>query len=468
LILSLGEAIMSHLRFAARLIVAGALAALIPAAAQGQEALRTIEYDIRDLVQKPETVGFFGSRWNAFAERARGRNLEPAQKAALVVQAIYAHVGLSGAKPVSGGPESIEVVNGSRLVIRASAAKHAEIDSLLKAFRRLGDVTVIVRADLFEVDDVFYTKLKNAKPVDWEEQERIVLGLAKGNPSGSLLALLRKQKPVLSSDEVKGDDGLVVSLLSLHKAVSFRVRPEQAIKGDTARQTVLEGVAFVAGMRVSPDRRYVRVQLTEKATHVSDVKKVKVLVDAQGKEADAQIPFVNETAHIREFEVRDGGSILLPVQSRPRLLQDTDRWWVLQLTPRIRIEDEERWIRMDMLQSITPLLVEDVLKNPRLKTTREFYGTPGDKRFALVDSAAWNWPKDLKIEAAGFERTPAKRAGQRLLGIRLDGSEPEILVTLLNAGGSANGAALGGCTLRYRAREMEKGYAIELAEPLEP
>ena len=68
----------------------------------------------------------------------------------------------------------------------------------------------------------------------------------------------------------------------------------------------------------------------------------------------------------------------------------------------ISIREEEEHRRTEDLKKITPLLVADVLKNPRLKATREFYGTPDDKRFALLDSSDWSWPKDFKVEVAGF------------------------------------------------------------------
>ncbi len=95
----------------------------------------------------------------------------------------------------------------------------------------------------------------------------------------------------------------------------------------------------------------------------------------------------------------------------------------------------------------------------------DFYGTPGDKRFALLDSAEWKWPKDLKVEVAGFERTEAKRAGKRLLGIRVEGDAPNLKVTLVTADGNANGAVIGACTLHYHIEDTEKVMKVELDEP---
>ena len=116
-------------------------------------------------------------------------------------------------------------------------------------------------------------------------------------------------------------------------------------------------------------------------------------------------------------------------------------------------------------------MVADVLKNPRLKATREFYGSAGDKRFALVNSDAWTWPEWPNV--AGYQHTTPERTGKRLLRIRVDryqesgkdNADRTIAVSLVNAGGSANGAVIGAGTVRYTARPSPKGWIVELAEP---
>jgi hypothetical protein len=174
--------------------------------------------------------------------------------------------------------------------------------------------------------------------------------------------------------------------------------------------------------------------------------------------------------HAQDLEISDGGAVLAPVHYRPKSLQEKNRHWVLSITPRIVIEEEEQFLRQIALQSIAPLVATDVLKNPRLKDARELYGAPGDRRFALVDSAAWSWPADLTV--AGFERAAVDRQGKRFLGVRIEDAVAEgksanrlaVTVTLANAGGSSNGAVLGACTIRYVAREEDKGWAVGLAD----
>ncbi|MBM3993933.1 MAG: hypothetical protein FJ303_07250 [Planctomycetes bacterium] len=137
------------------------------------------------------------------------------------------------------------------------------------------------------------------------------------------------------------------------------------------------------------------------------------------------------------------------------------------------MEEEERRILNGTLEPIVPALLADLLTNPRLKATREYVGTPGDKRFALVNSDAWTWPKDFQPRIQGYELTPTAPEGNRLLGIRIDryqagttpGTTLAIRVTLLNAGGTRNGPAPGGCTLRYNARPDDTGGGrLELVE----
>jgi hypothetical protein len=439
-------------------------------------ALYTAVYDIRDAIAKPETIAFFQSFWNAvpgswdaFQENVRGRNREPAERAALVVRAIVSHVELGNPKQGSIDPATVQVLNATRLVIRTNAAKHSEVGALLRALRSLGDVTVAVKAQLYEVDDAFFTKLKNVKPVDWEELEREFLA---GVPATgeSLFKLLDKHTMLQAGDEVMVDDGMIAGLLSRHQALTFLPSRAQVVKGDKSRQTVLAGVAFLAGVRVGADRRFVRMRLTEKGTEVLRVKKEKVLVDNTGNEAEAETPLLKEAVHTRDLEIPDGGSMLVPVHYRPPSVQEKNRHWVLWITPRIIIEEEERLIHQQALVSIAPMVVANVLKNPRLKSVREFYGDPGDRRLALADSAAWAWPKVFDVP--GYERASADPKGKKLLGIRIDRVEPErmdganrdVMVTLMNAGGSANRAVLGECTVRYRARPVESGWTLELAE----
>jgi hypothetical protein len=364
----------------------------------------------------------------------------------------------------------VEIVNGTRLVVRANAPGQETVTQLLQALRRLADLAVFVDTRLYEVDAAFYKKLKSVKRVPLEELEQRFLAGAPA-PADSLFKQLAKQELVLTGDRVKLDDGAEAGLLSRRRAVRCLPSPEQVQRGEKRGQVVFEGFAFTGKVHVSSDRRFVRLTLTEKATQVQEIKKV-TRPDRDGKDLYAEVPLLQESTYTQELEIPDGGSILVPVRFRPAAAQAKDRWWVLYITARLRIEEEEELMRRQSLDVVLPKVIADVLQNARLKSARDHYGSPGATGFALIDSAAWTWPEKLKTTSAGHQPPPQPRAGPRLLGIRLDRIDEAgqddgpltLSIALVNAGGEANGAAVGAGTLCYRARPTGKGWAIELAE----
>ncbi|MCI0684084.1 MAG: hypothetical protein L0Y71_18400 [Gemmataceae bacterium] len=429
-----------------------------------ERALYSASYDIRAVLEKPEAMSFYPA-WDDFRDTARRRQGDALAKAAQLVQMIAATVDLPRDK---GAPhrEPLQVVNGTRLLVHANATKHADVEALLQAFRRLGDLWVVASARLYEVDEAFYTRVKNAKRSSREDLEEEQQRLVSGVPSKheSLFKFLKDHTVALAGDEVKVDSGFEATLLSRHQVLSCLAGPEQFRKGQKDRQTVLEGIAFVGGIHISSDRRYVRIRLTEKAAELDAIEKQELVVDNEGNKVIAETPLLKEINHIHTRDIPDGGTLLLPVHYRPRELRDKNRWWVLTITPRIVIPEEEDHLRFLRLEATLPLIVADILNNPQLKSVRELYGSPGDKRFALVNSAAWTWPKELKLATPGRQLTPATKTGRRLLGIRVERVDDEITVGLVNAGGSANGAVAGSGTIRYTTRETEKGWTVALAE----
>jgi hypothetical protein len=324
------------------------------------------------------------------------------------------------------------------------------------------------------VDAAYYQKLKGLKRVPLEDVERDFL---KGIPSeaDAVYALIGKQKRIHTGDEQKVPDGGRLTLLSRQIAIGCLPSPDQIRRGISRPQTILEGYAFLGKIQVTPDRRFVRLAFVENATEVEEIRKTKAWNPNQTNQEplDAEIAFVRESSHAQTLELSDGGSLLVPLHYRPESARAKDRWWVLAITARIYIEEEEREIKRSTLADILPALVADVLKNPRLKAARDMYGTPDDKRVALINGDAGAWPEKLGPDLAGHALVPPERAGKRLLGIRFDRYEESskengpstVTVTLVNAGGNANGAAIGGCTIRYNARSTDKGWVVELGEP---
>jgi len=299
------------------------------------KTLTTVVYDIRDIVAKPTILGMSGRLF---------RDVEPAPKAVGIVRAI-----LSVLDPINGTSttldrETIEVLNGTRLVIRASAACHAEIPAILKSLRAQGDVAVSVETHLYEVDEAYYNKLKNAKHISLEESERLFFeGIHPASASDSLFNLLPKQKKVMDGEKIQVNSGEDAPILSWHQAVRSMASPEQLRKGEKSPQTLLEGVSFVANMEVNSDRRSVRLKLIEKAAELEGIQKTKLFM-ADGKEVAAEIPLFKEHTQTRVKEIPDHGSLLVPVLYQPSSAREKSRWWVLSITPHIVIEAEENAI----------------------------------------------------------------------------------------------------------------------------
>jgi hypothetical protein len=440
-----------------------------------ERALYTHLYDIRQLVAKPIFFGpakpiFFGPTGLEvrFGEKAQRDTTIKAEKV------IWSLVSLLDGNPVAPDQESIDVLDGTRLKIHTNASRHAQIANLLRTFQKsIVEITVSVKATLFEVDTGFYQRLKNVKRVSLDELERLFIrGIS--SERDALFGLLKTQKIVQVGD-LKVDPGQQITLLSRHRAVTCGPTPERLKDGIKDLKTILEGVSFQGVISVSRDRRSVRVRFVERSSDIQEIRKMKVVVafDKNGNEKVeyAEIPFVKEASYTQVLEIPDGGTILTPVHYRPPSHQKMDRGWVVAITARISIEDEERMIMIDEHPgAILPNLLTDVLTNPKLKAIRDLYGTPGDKRFALADSPALKWPEHFRPAIPGFQLVPAKRVGKRLLGIRLDAYDwkgedsSTFRISLLNVGGDVNGAVAGVCTLRYSVRAGKKGTILKLGE----
>jgi RNA polymerase sigma factor (sigma-70 family) len=431
----------------------------MPVKANPQKALTTVVYDIHDLMAKP----VLGA---PFAKQPDGAQ---ASKAARLVQALVDELGPFAGQPGTDEKESVQILNGNRLVIHTTAARHAQITELLKTLRRWTDVAATAQARLYEVDAAFYNKLQSVKRVPLEELEKQFL---EGNPpKDDLFKPLNRQKLILTGETIPLENGSQAVLLSLHDIISSLPSPQQARAGVKDRQTFQQGAAFLGTIQISADRRFIQLKLTEKATEVQDVLKVKVL-DVKDQEVAAEVALLKETSQTQVLDIPDGGAILVPVQYRPPAARAKDRWWVLWITCRIVIEEEDRQIRQATLDAIVPELLADVVKNPQLKTLREYYGTPADKRLAVVNSATWTVPEKWQPDLAGYQWVAPQSKGNRLLGVRVEKFEESptpqesntsvITVTLVNAGGSDNGAAIGSSTIRYTARWSEKRWVVQL------
>ncbi len=142
-------------------------------------------------------------------------------------------------------------------------------------------------------------------------------------------------------------------------------------------------------------------------------------------------------------------------------------------------------------RTIFDALLTDILTSPSLQSDREFYGTPGDKQFALFSSAGYgiHWRKSYLPRIEGFEGrhldegAEVDRSGPRLLGIRLNvfdldakpaSAAPELFsgqiqVSLFNAGGNGGQPApIGGCMVFYGVEQEGEAVSVKFRSSLDP
>ena len=296
-----------------------ALLALLPlsAAPAAEGPLVTKTYDVRDLVETASVwrpvVG--GPGWPAPV--AGLDRLEPTEALARVILTTVSPKTWRGP---GGGAATLREVNGTKLEIRAADKQHEEVANLLDALRRLADVAVIVTGELYEVDRAFLDKHVKA-----------VRGRRVATPVAEDVAKqLRKDGMRLKSGRVKILPGQVARFFSLHSALAYPTREGKA------PGTAFTGVSFRARVAVTPDRRFVRLALTQRSTELLGHK------DGEG----GKVPDLAEESTTETIKVDDGDYLLLAARLAPEkaAAAGKGRAVVLLVRPLIYIEEEE-WLR---------------------------------------------------------------------------------------------------------------------------
>jgi RNA polymerase sigma factor (sigma-70 family) len=326
----------------------GAVSASVPASLTGATVKAAITVAARHA-----TTGIVSARVVTLSERVLKAMLLTKIKVASAVLVVLGVLGVAAgllALPLGATQPPAQSRQGKAAATQQKEPPGGRPKGAGKAPPTPGEIAVIVTAWLYEVDDAFYKKLSQQKRLsmeDLEKLERQFLGQLNAKPleDDTLFKLLAKQKPLLTRKEIKFDLGKEGALLSWGKTIKCLPSPDQVRKRQKGPQTVQEGVSLFAQIRVSADRRFVRVKFTEKSAELEGIDKVKVTLDNTGEEAFAEIPFLKESGHSQVRDIPDGGSFLLPLHYRPREARGKDRWLVLCITPRIYIEEEERQLR---------------------------------------------------------------------------------------------------------------------------
>jgi hypothetical protein len=231
---------------------------------------------------------------------------------------------------------TIQAFNDTKLEIHTTAVLHAETVEYLNALRRNFDCAVDLNAILYEVDLGFYEKQLQPKLVKGRQ------GPAKpfASPVDEELAKkLQKQAILVKSSKVRIAEGKETQCFSLRKAITYISQPSP--KGKVTFDTAFYGVRVKAAVAVAPDRRTVRVKLTQEVTDL--VKIEKETMEGEGKkEYLLERPEFVESSSSATFKVEDGQLILLPLHCLPKTVNGKKRVKLLLIQPIIYIEEEEK------------------------------------------------------------------------------------------------------------------------------
>ncbi len=270
-------------------------------------------------------------------------------------------------QPRSG--EAVQLRNDRALFARVTPARHAELANLLLTLRRQADIAVVMDARVYEVDRAFYAK--HFAPL---------LAAGKGAPERPLVSLsgddevlekLEKEKPLLRGLEIKVRQGQQIAFLALREAFRYRERHRalpgkmdeqgpgglgggfRALLENSDRQqpgappkfgTGLAGVSLLVRVEVAPDRRFVRLQITQKIEQLVELRKIKY-GDAELGYEEIEEPSMTKSSVTTSIKLPDGQPFFMPVVYRPLGARGQDRPLVLVARPRIYIEAEEEQVR---------------------------------------------------------------------------------------------------------------------------
>jgi hypothetical protein len=397
--------------------------------------------------------------------------------------------------------ERMETLDGTRLAVRASIHNQDGIADTLESLRRMSDTAVFMNARLYEVDRDFYRK--NVVPL-FDDKRPAIVAL-----DDAFLKKIVSHKLIRESEDRKLRPSEKSLFLSRHRVFYFvAALKEMGVRMGTGQA----GVSFEVRPLVSADRRYLRLHITQRVAQLVGIDKTKVLDPATGEDVEIEAPNVRKSSWTRTIQIPDAGAILMPVSYRPA---GDDRVWLLVARPYIWIEAEEKergpggqttskgiWktqvpkeeeppaapagkplVLDDDGQAILQAVLTDVLTNPALADTREFYGTPADKTVALVDGDKLAWPRGFPAKLLGYKAVAPVPSDpfneqRRVLGIRLDKFdlkdpksgplEGPIEICLFNTGGGANGWVIGGCSVYYRPRRDGKRWTVECLGLIDP
>jgi hypothetical protein len=300
-----------------RMMYLALLAVACAGAAPPAQTRRT--YDVLDLIHRPGGKTGFDT---------------VEEVVALVVQ----YTGPKRWSATHKGGNTLDVVNGTRLEVRATLRQHAEIADVIAALRRLLDVAVDVRGELRAVQRKFFDKelARRLGPVPGA-------GVGRALPLGDKLEkAVRKHSTLVKSGEVRIANGRAATFFSLRKAFSYLAVPPKVAKApEDVYRVGFTGLSMKARAVVSADRRYVTLQITQTTTDLLAIRKQPLGTGARGKQGTVEVPHLDETTSAKAVTVGDGGDVLVPVHARHSRARGKGKVLVVVVRPTIYIKEEE-------------------------------------------------------------------------------------------------------------------------------
>lgn len=269
------------------LLLASTVALSLSSGGQAQKDVVAVTYDMKDLAGRELSFQAVGE------ENVKVDGIDD------IIRVIVKHV---KPKDWRGDRSSILEVNGTVLEIQTTKANHAEIVDLLAALRRSADVEVVAEAGLYAVDRAYYEKeiaprflTNRSRPLalDVAEQEK-----------------LRKASRVEKPNKVKLRNRGRGPLFSLRRAVAYEGPPR--LGGGKTNEVALVGVRLDLEARITGDRRFVIMNLTQRSDELDETRNRKTNVKGEDVPLDVPRVRITSSSTTNSITVGDGVFVVIP------------------------------------------------------------------------------------------------------------------------------------------------------------
>jgi hypothetical protein len=268
-----------------------------------------------------------------------------------VVRLILDSTDVGDLKPGSSGPQ-IVIREEHRLEVLATEKLHGGIKDLLEALVRMADLAIDIKTTVIELE-----------VADFKKRVKPFMESEKGIPNSPVVPFYSEQSPktpqlkeldkimkagkVIQFSESRFANGIKATLSARQSVRSYSLTAGKAHEPKGKAQFVAEGFKLLGLPRVSTDRRFVRMKLTEQSTMFVRMKTRSIEGFGGAGENEIKLlgPEVAELGGTGSVEVEDGGALLFCLAYAPK-----DKVWVVIVRPTIFIQSEEDALKEEALK----------------------------------------------------------------------------------------------------------------------